>query len=71
MVLPELRKRRLATGKSVRELAELLQVDEMIYMLYERDSDRMPFDALLRLAELYGVSPQALYRGAYLPTRFS
>ena len=71
MVLPELRNLRLSTGKTVQELAQVLNVDEMYYLLYERNADCMPFDALLKLAAIYGVPPWELYRGAYMPTLFS
>ena len=71
MVLPEVRNLRLAAGKTVSELAQVLHVDEMKYMLYERNADCMPFDALLTLAAYYGVPPQELYKGVYFPTLFS
>lgn len=71
MVLPEVRNLRLAAGKTVSELAQVLHVDEMKYMLYERNADCMPFDALLTLAAYYGVPPRKLYKGAYFPTLFS
>ena len=63
MVLPEVRNLRLAAGKTVSELAQVLHVDEMKYMLYERNADCMPFDALLTLAAYYGVPPRELYKG--------
>lgn len=71
MVLPEVRNLRLAAGKTVSELAQVLHVDEMKYMLYERNADCMPFDALLTLAAYYGVPPWELYKGVYFPTLFS
>lgn len=71
MVLPEVRNLRLATGKTVSELAQVLHVDEMKYMLYERNADCMPFDVLLTLAVYYGVPPRELYKGVYFPTLFS
>ena len=71
MVLPEVRNLRLAAGKTVSELAQVLHVDEMKYMLYERNADCMPFDALLTLAAYYGVPPLELYKGVYFPTLFS
>ena len=71
MVLPEVRNLRLATGKTVSELAQVLHVDEMKYMLYERNADCRPFDVLLTLAVYYGVPPRELYKGAYFPTLFS
>ena len=71
MVLPEVRNLRLAAGKTVSELAHVLHVDEMKYMLYERNADCMPFDALLTLAAYYGVPPRELYKGVYFPTLFS
>lgn len=43
----------------------------MKYMLYERNEDCMPFDALLTLAAYYGVPPRELYKGVYFPTLFS
>jgi hypothetical protein len=43
----------------------------MKYMLYGRNADCMPFDALLTLAAYYGVPPRKLYKGAYFPTLFS
>ncbi len=43
----------------------------MKYMLYERNADCVPFDALLTLAAYYGVPPRELYKGAYFPTLFS
>lgn len=43
----------------------------MKYMLYGRNADCMPFDALLTLAAYYGVPPRELYKGAYFPTLFS
>ena len=55
----------------MQELAQVLNVDEMYYLLYERNADYMPFDALLKLAAIYGVPPRELYRGAYMPTLFS
>lgn len=71
MVLPEVRNLRLAAGKTVSELAQVLHVDEMKYMLYERNADCMPFDALLTLAAYYGVPPRELYKGVNFPTLFS
>ena len=71
MVLPEVRNLRLAAGKTVSELAQVLHVDEMKYMLYERNADCMPSDALLTLAAYYGVPPRELYKGVYFPTLFS
>ena len=71
MVLPEVRNLRLAAGKTVSELAQVLHVDEMKYMLYERNADCMPFDVLLTLAAYYGVPPRELYKGVYFPTLFS
>ena len=71
MVLPEVRNLRLAAGKTVSELAQVLHVDEMKYMLYGRNADCMPFDALLTLAAYYGVPQRKLYKGAYFPTLFS
>lgn len=71
MILPEVRNLRLAAGKTVSELAQVLHVDEMKYMLYERNADCMPFDALLTLAAYYGVPPRELYKGVYFPTLFS
>lgn len=71
MVLPEVRNLRLAAGKTVSELAQGLHVDEMKYMLYERNADCMPFDVLLTLAAYYGVPPRELYKGVYFPTLFS
>ena len=71
MILPEVRNLRLASGKTVSELAQVLHVDEMKYMLYERNADCMPFDALLTLAAYYGVPPRELYKGVYFPTLFS
>lgn len=70
MVLPEVRNLRLAAGKTVSELAQVLHVDEMKYMLYERNADCMPFDVLLTLAAYYGVPPRELYKGVYFPTLF-
>ena len=70
MVLPEVRNLRLAAGKTVSELAQVLHVDEMKYMLCERNADCMPFDALLTLAAYYGVPPRELYKGVYFPTLF-
>lgn len=71
MVFPEVRNLRLAAGKTVSELSQVLHVDEMVYMLYERNADCMPYDVLTELAAYYCVLLQELYRGAYVPTLFS